>query len=169
MDLYADWADIKRVFEAGIASSKHCAIASVDPDGRPRITPIGFVFLGEEPSAFYFEQYARGLARNLGHDRRLCLMVVQSGLLFWLRSLQRARFASLPGVRLYGEAGELRAATSEELARLERRIGPAKHLPGAKLIWSGLEAVRDVRLTAVEPVVYPHMMEHLLGAPTSSR
>ena len=162
MDLESDWTSIKAAFEAGIASSKHCAIATVSSDGYPHVTPIGFLFLRDDRSAFYFEKHAKKLPANLTHDRRVCLMTVQSGLLFWLRALQNARFPSLPGVRLYGEAGDLRPARPDELGRLERRMGAARRLPGAKLIWSGLDSVRDIRLTAVEPAVYPHMMSHLL-------
>ena len=164
MDLESEWGEIARAFEAGIRSSKHCAIASVDEDGHPHVTPIGFVFLREDRTAFYFEQYPKRLPRNLAHDARVCLMTVNSRSSFWGRSLARGRFLDYPGMRLYGEVGTPRAATPPELERLRRRIGLLRLFPGSKLIWSGLQTVRDVKLTRVDPVVYPRMMEHLLAS-----
>ena len=160
MDLEADWNTIRHVFESGVRSSKHSAIGTVDADGNPHITPIGFAFLRDDRTAYYFEQYPKRLPLNLETHKNVC-MAVNSSPSFWLRSLLRARFLSHPGIRLYGEAGTLRPATAPELAQLNARIGLAKHLPGSKLIWSGLKAVRDIKLTAVEPVRYPRMMEHL--------
>lgn len=162
MNIDKDWPLIQDVFESGIRSSKHCAIASVDRHGRPHITPIGFIFLRDDRTAFYFEQYTKALPANFEHSKNVCLMTVNSGLSFWLRSLWRGRFLSYPGIRLHGEVGELREARPEELARLEARIGGARHLRGGKLIWSGLNNVRDIKLTSVDPVKYPRMMAHLL-------
>lgn len=48
MDLRTDWLAIKKVFEAGVRSSKHCAVASVDKQLRPHVTPIGFMFLRDD-------------------------------------------------------------------------------------------------------------------------
>ena len=163
MDLDKDWTLIRQVFEAGTKSSKHCSIGSVGKDGRPHITPIGFVFLREDKTAFYFEQYTKRLPANYEHNRSVCLMAVNSGLSFWVKSLYQGQFLSFPGIRLYGEVGELRNANSTELARLKSRIGPASYLKGSKLIWSGLTTVRDIKLDSAEAVRYPRMMEHLAG------
>jgi hypothetical protein len=162
MDIRRDWQAIQQVFDAALASSKHCAIASVDVNGVPHITPIGFLFLRDDCSAYYFEQYSKRLPENYKSNANVCLMVVNSDSRFWFKALFTARFAALPGVRLYGRAGDLRPASAAELTALQRRIGPAKHLPGAKLIWSGLRTVRDIALDRVEPVRYPKIMEHLL-------
>ena len=162
MDLEQDWPLIRQAFEAGLRASKHCAVASVDAYGAPHITPIGFLFLRDNRTAFYFEKHTKKLPHHLSHNRRVCLMTVNSSTYFWLAALKRARFPSLPGVRLFGEVEDLRRATPEELTRLDERIGVAKHLPGAKIIWSGLDTVRDIRLTGVAPVVYPQMTSHLV-------
>lgn len=161
MNIDTDWSSIRRIFESGIASSKHCSIASIDKDGRPHITPIGFIFLRPDQTAFYFEQYTTMLPANFAHCKQICLMTVNSGLRFWITSLLRGQFSSYPGIRLYGEAGQLRDAWPEEIAMLNTRIGKAKYLRGSKLIWTGLTKVRDVRLTSVEPVKYPSMMANL--------
>ena len=57
MDMVKDWIKIKEVFDDCISSSKHAAIATVSPDGTPHVTPIGFIFLRDDCSAYYFEQY----------------------------------------------------------------------------------------------------------------
>ncbi|MGC4060888.1 MAG: pyridoxamine 5'-phosphate oxidase family protein [Aquabacterium sp.] len=161
MDIDTDWPLIRQVFEAGLRASRHCAIASVNAQGRPHVTPIGFIFLRDDKTAFYFEQYTRALPANFEHSRQVCLMTVNGGAGFWLRSLWRGRFLSYPGIRLYGEVGERRKANPQELATLAARIGGARHLRGSKLIWSDLAHVRDIRITGVEPVKYPRMMAHL--------
>ena len=71
------------------------------------------------------------------------------------------RFFSYPGIRLYGEAGEPRPATQDELDALRKRIGGAHKLKGSRMIWSGLQTARDIQITEVAPVRYPRMMEHL--------
>ena len=52
--------------------------------------------------------------------------------------------------------GHPRRARSAEAAHRKRDA------LGAKQLWSGLESVRDIDLTAFEPVAYPRMMQHLL-------
>lgn len=162
MDLQKDWGLIRTVFESGIHSSKHCSIASVDKSGNPHVTPIGFVFLRDDKSAFYFEKYSKNLPLNFEHNKNVCLMAVNSSFHFWFTSLRKGQFLSHPGVRLYGEVGELRQASTAEMGRLKKRIGLANYLKGSKLIWSNLTTVRDITLSSVEPVKYPKMMDHLL-------
>lgn len=162
MELNKDWQLIKSVMESAISSSKYCSIASVDADGNPHVTPIGFIFLGDDQSGYYFEQYSKKLPQNYESNRNVCVMAVNSALSFWFKSLLKGQFYSFPGVRLYGKVGNTRKASSMEIAALKRRIGPAKYLKGAQQIWSGLETVRDISFHAVEPVKYPKMMQHLL-------
>ena len=164
MDLKKDWQLIKSVVESGISSSIHCAIASVDADGNPHVTPIGFVFLRDDGTGYYFEQYSKHLPKNYETNRNVCVMAVNSGRSFWFKSLLYGRFESFPGVRLYGKVGDLRKANRAEIAAMNRRVGVARFLNGAKQIWSGLETVRDINFHAVEPVKYPKMMQHLVGS-----
>jgi len=162
MELKRDWQAIKSIVESAIASSKHCSIASVDAEGNPHVTPIGFVFLREDGTGYYFEQYSKRLPKNYESNRNICLMAVNSALPFWFRSLLKGRFEAFPGVRLYGKVGDTRKATAAEMLCLKKRIGPAKFLNGAQQIWSGLETVRDISFHGVEPVKYPKMMQHLV-------
>ena len=163
MDIVKDWPLIKEIVYAGISSSKHCAIASVDADGNPHVTPIGFVFLRDDGTGYYFEQYSKRLPINYKSNRNVCVMAVNSALPFWFKSLLRGRFESFPGVRLYGKVGDVRKASDIEARALKQRIGSAKYLNGAQQIWNGLETVRDIEFHAAEPVKYPKMMQHLTG------
>ncbi|WP_421845170.1 pyridoxamine 5'-phosphate oxidase family protein [Mycobacterium sp.] len=86
------WRTIRETVARAKQSSMHCAIASVDPDGTPHITPVGTVFLRDDRTGFYFDQYTSALARNIEADPRVCLMAVDTGRLFWLRSLLAGRF-----------------------------------------------------------------------------
>ena len=80
---------------------------------------------------------------------------------FWLRSLYNGRFASLPGIRLTGLAGERRVASDEERAAYQARVKPFRWTKGYDLIWRDLRHVREIKLESCEPVVYPQMTAHL--------
>ena len=163
MNIDKDWEEIEDIFDCCVSSSKHAAIATVDVDGNPHITPIGFVFLTGRKKAIYFEQYSKTLPTNYKVNSNVCLLLVNSSTFFWAKSLFKGRFSAYPGIRLYGEADELRSASEVEMKLLEARIGGAKLLKGSKLIWSGLKSVREINLTSVRPIEYPKMMEHLIG------
>ena len=45
------WRTAKSVVNRARASSLHCAVASIDTDGSPHVTPIGSVMLGEPGEA----------------------------------------------------------------------------------------------------------------------
>lgn len=161
MDLKDNWAQIKTAFDSSIKSSRHCAIATVGADGYPHVTPIGFIFLRDDHSAFYFEEYTKKIPENIQHNPRVCVMLVNSGAMFWLTSLYRGRFASSPGIRLIGLAGERRLATDEEKAAYRARVKSLRLLKGYDLIWRDLSHVRELELERFEPVVYPKMTDHL--------
>ncbi|MGV9664616.1 pyridoxamine 5'-phosphate oxidase family protein [Nocardia niigatensis] len=93
MTLEQNWDRVRDT----VSRAGHCAIASVDADGSPHVTPIGTVFLRDTATGFYFDQYTEALACNLDTDSRVCLMAVDSGPLFWFRSLLTARFPPRPG------------------------------------------------------------------------
>lgn len=161
MHIDKNWAEIKQVVERGQASILHCSIASVSPEGMPHVTPIGTVFLRDDQTGFYFDQYTSALARNIDANPAVCLMAVNGSALFWLRSLLGGRFISPPGVRLYGTAGARRVATPEELERVHQRVRRTRWMKGSRLLWSNFTHVRDIRFTSFRPVSYPSMMEHL--------
>jgi hypothetical protein len=99
------------------ASSLHCAVASLDPDGSPHVTPIGSVLLSEPGRAVYFDAHNVALARNLDRDPHCAMLAVDSRKASWLRALLRGLFDKAPGVRLIGTVSPARPATSAELER----------------------------------------------------
>jgi uncharacterized pyridoxamine 5'-phosphate oxidase family protein len=161
MDLKENWPQIRATFAASIQSSLHCAIGTTGADGYPHVTPIGHIFLRDDYTAFYFEEHAKRLPQNLQHNPRVCLLLVNSKRWFWVRSLYRGKFASAPGMRLLGVAGERRLATDSEKAAYEARVRPFRRLKGYDLIWKDLRHIRDIKLERFEPVIYPTMTDGL--------
>ena len=148
------WKTTKSVFHRARASSLHCAIASIDADGSPHVTPIGSVLLGEPGRAVYFDAYNVALARNLDRDPHCSILAVDSGKASWLRALLRGRFDTAPGVRLVGTVSPPRPATAAELDRFRRAVRPALRTKGGRLLWGHPERfrARDVTVTGVQPV-----------------
>ncbi len=161
MELESHWHEIKNTFNRCLSSSKHCAIATVDSEGNPHITPIGFIFLKDNKTACYFEEYTKSIPKNIKSNSNVCLMVVNSSFSYWFKSLFKGKFISPPGLRLYGVAGGARKATQEELQLYKSKIRSSRGLKGNKLIWQGLETVREIELKSFKPVQYPKMMDHL--------
>ena len=158
MDLYIHWQKIKQVFLQAQVSSMYCSVASVDEQGQPHITPIGTVFLNNDQTGYFFDTYTCQLSKNLIKQPKVCIMAVNTAKRFWLKSLILGKFSTLPAIRLYGEIGPLRPATSEEIASVQQRIKPLKWTKGSRLIWSDFTHVRDIQFTKAYPARYPHMM-----------
>lgn len=88
-------------------------------------------------------------------------MAVDTGRLFWLRSLMTGRFIAPPAVRLYGTVSALRPATSPELEHVRQSVRATQRLKGGRMLWSDFSKVRDVAFNGFRPVRYPVMMSHL--------
>ncbi len=132
-----DWQTIRGVFREGFATGFHFAVATVDEDGFPQVTPIGSLVLGEVGRAIYTESYALGSRWEL------------------LKTLWRGKASRPFGVRLYGTAGARREATLDELEGFSRRVRSLRFLRGHGLLWGKLRTVREVRFHAFEPVRLP--------------
>ena len=161
MDLEANWATIRAIGEASIASSRHSVIASNSSDGRIHLAPIGHIFFRDDLSLFYFDAYAQRLSENADRNPRVTISFVNSGPNFWMEFLMAGRFSSAPGVRLYGLAGPRRAATIEELGRLAERIQAISGTPGSVALWNHLSSVRDIVIDDFDPVRYPEATDGL--------
>lgn len=155
------WQQIRQVLETGQKSTLHCAIASVDADGMPNVTPVGTVFLRDDMTGYYFEHYSKALSDNLDRHPQVCVMAVNAGKWFWAKSLFSGRFATPPGVRLYGRAGAVRPASPQELQLIQDRVRPSRWLKGVRMLWSDFSHVRDIEFTSFRPVTYPVMMDGL--------
>lgn len=146
------WEKIRKLFNRSFYSSLHYAIATVNPDGTPHVTPIGSLILLDGQKGVYFEEFPNQLPANLGSNPRLSVLAVNSGKLFWLKSLLAGAFATPPGIRLYGIAGQRREATPEELKAWHRRISPFRFTKGYQLLWKNMKHVREIRFESYEPI-----------------
>lgn len=161
MELQKNWPGILEVLGNASKSNRFFSIATVDADGNPHVTPIGHVFFRDDMTGYYFDAYSKAMPKNFEHNKRICLMGVNSSTGFWLTSLFRGQFSSAPAVRLFGEVGEARDATAEEVEKLRNRIRITSRLKGHQLIWSDLNRVRDMRFDGFSPATYPTMCEGL--------
>ena len=146
------WKTIRELFKSAFNTTGHFSLATINPDGSPHITPIGSVVLRDDKTGFYCERFSRNIPTNLQSNPRVCVMAVNAGKWFWLRSLFRGRFNSPPGVRLMGRAGERRKGTDQELAQWQKRIKPLKKFKGYDLLWKNMTDVRDIYFDGFEPI-----------------
>jgi hypothetical protein len=151
-----NWQTIRQNFRAGFASSMHVAVATVDAEGQPNVTPIGSFFLNRDDfSGFYFEIFTKNIPKNAKTNPGVCIMAVNSSKWFWLKSMLFGKFSSPPMTKLYGVLGERRPPTAEETARGMRRLGRMRMLPGGKILFGQLGYVREVRFHAFEAAKLP--------------
>lgn len=157
MDIYNDWSAISKHFNRAFKSNLHVSIASVAPDGSPHVTPVGSLFLNDNQTGFYFEKFVSKIPMHAKSNNRIAVMAVDSGSLFWLLSLISGRFKRTPAIRLTGELGIKRKATSKELSRLMRKLSYSKYTKGFDLLWKDMIYVREVRFLDVDPIKLPPM------------
>ena len=161
MEIGNHWSEILKIFEEAYKSCFHYAVATVNPDGSPHITPIGGLFLRDDKTGFYFDQFPSRMPENLKRNPRVCVMAINADKLFWGRALMDGKFPSPPGVRLLGTAGESREGTAEEMALFQKRMGFARSLKGYKVMWEGMHRVRDIKFDSFEPIFLGSMMAGL--------
>ncbi|MBZ2167431.1 pyridoxamine 5'-phosphate oxidase family protein [Marinobacter sp. F4216] len=161
MDIGKNWSEILEVLANAKRSNRFFSIATVDCDGNPHVTPIGHVFFRDDMTGYYFDAYSQAMPKNFEHNKRVCLMGVNSNTKFWLKSLFKGQFKSAPAVRLFGEVSEPRKATQEEIEKLQNAIRITSKLKGHKLLWSDLTRVRDIKFDAFSPATYPAMCDGL--------
>ncbi|GAA0350893.1 hypothetical protein GCM10009092_14110 [Bowmanella denitrificans] len=162
MDIHKDWAMIRRIFAQSFSSSSHYAIASVGEDGLPHVTPIGSLMLTEPGKGLFFEKFTRQLPVNIRYNANICVLAVNSGRWFWLKSLLKGRFDNWPALRLKGVAGERRDATEDECQRWFKRVNAMSFTKGYDLMWKDLCQVRELYFHTVEPVKIGAMTKGLL-------
>jgi hypothetical protein len=146
------WDQIRKIFQQAFNSSFHFAIATVNKDGSPHVTPIGSLMLLDGKKGFYFEEYVSNLSQNLQHNKRVCIMAVNSGKWALLKSFFLGKFIAPPGVRLMGNAGERREATPREIELFQKRVKNYRIFKGYKRLWSKLKYVREIHFDTYEPI-----------------
>ena len=157
------WRTARAVVRRTRTSTLHCAIASIDAEGWPHVTPIGSVMLGEPGQAVYLDVFNVALGRNLDRDPHCSILAVDSRKLTWARALFEGRFDVPPGVRLVGTVSPARDATTAEVERFRRNVRAAMHTKGGRRMWGNHAQLhaRDVTITGVVPVRVPGMTQHL--------
>ena len=112
------WNLICPIFDNAFKSCLHFAMATVNEDGSPHITPIGSLILREDQTGFFFDEYCTKTRANIVRNPRVCFLAVNADRPFWVKSLIVGKFSAPPAVRLMGTVKELREAT------------PMRSLPG---------------------------------------
>lgn len=162
LDLHDNWEDIRAHLNRSVGSSLHVAIGSVNPDNSPTVTPIGSLFLNKGQKGFYFEKFTSSLPSNGLEHKKICVLAVNSGLLFWLRSMFRGSFSSYPGLKLYASLGKRREATDIEKSRLRKRTKLFKiSKKGYNFLWADMQMVRELEFYAAEKINLGSMTEKL--------
>ena len=161
MDIQSNWSDIGKHFNISFRTNFHVSIGSADKDNNPTVTPIGSLFLNKNQTGFYFEKYPTKLPDHAKHNKNICVLAVNSGRWFWLKSLFSGKFKSYPAIKLYGELGERRKATEIEIKRLNHRMKAKKGLKGNTYLWGDMPYVRDINFTKAEKINLGKMTEHL--------
>jgi len=152
MDIKTDWSIIRKHFNKSFSQYLFIPIASVDPDNNPTITPIGSLFLNDNQTGFYFEKYPTKLPTNAKTNQNICALAVNNSKWFWLKSLYKGKFKTNPAIKLYGQLGERRKATDNEISRLNRRMKITNGLKGNTYLWKKMEYVRDITFTKVASI-----------------
>jgi uncharacterized protein len=152
MKIETNWSSIRRLFAQSFQSSLHFSMATVTPEGLPHVTPVGSLLLREAGHAVYFEEFMQRMPMNLDNNCHVCVLAVRSGVFFWLTSLLRGRFNTPPAIRLHGTAGAPRAATADELAQWQRRVGKLRRTRGYQMLWANMRTVRDVYFTRADSI-----------------
>jgi len=122
-------------------------IGSVNSTGQPNITPIGTLLLRDDCSGFYFDLFTKELSDNLDQNNNVCILLVQTGKLFWFKSLLADKCKTPSGIKLIGSAGSKRKASEEEIELLRNKIKYLKALKGYNTIFGDLSYVRDINFT----------------------
>jgi hypothetical protein len=161
MEIGKHWETIRVVFQETLASSLHYAIATVNEDGSPHVTPIGALFLRGNRTGFYFDVFTSKMSANLERDSRVCVLAVNSSVDYWQKSIFMGRCEVPPAVRLTGRVSEKRMATKDELAIWRKHVAFAKGMRGYDLLWKDMNYVRDITFDGFEPVHMGEMTKDL--------
>jgi uncharacterized pyridoxamine 5'-phosphate oxidase family protein len=156
------WNLIRPIFDNAFKSCLHFAMATVNEDGSPHITPIGSLILREDPTGFFFDEYCTKTRANIARNPRVCFLAVNADRSFWVKSLIMGKFSAPPAVRLMGTVKELREAAPDEIAAWQNRVAFAHLTKGYGIMWSRMHSVRDVQFDSFEPMSSGKMTSGLL-------
>lgn len=135
-----------------VKKSLYCSISTVQKDGVPHCSPVGSVFLEDENRGYYLEMFTGAVQRAQSNNSHGCILVVNTSLLFWIKSLFKGYFPTPPAVRLLVKFGEKRPVSEVEEQRFRKRVRPLRMLKGHRLLWSRAEHAREFSIQKVIPV-----------------
>lgn len=161
MELITEWNKIRKHFNKSFSSNFHVSVASVDLENNPTVTPIGSMFLNDNQTGVYFEKFPSKLPKHTKSNPNICILAVNSGRFFWIKSLFKGVFSDYPGIKLYGVLGEKRRATQKEINRLNRRMKITNGLKGNTYLWKKMEYVREINFTRAEKINIGKMTTNL--------
>lgn len=150
IDIFKNWKKIRTHFRTSFSSSLHVAIASVDVENVPTITPIGSFFLNKNQTGFYFEKFSTQLPRNAEINKNVCILAVNSSKWYWITSLFKGKFETNPAIKLYGQLGKKRKATDAEMHAFKKRVRFSSSLKGHRLLWDNMNYIREIHFTKAE-------------------
>ncbi len=140
-----NWEIVKKDFVACQKSSMGLVqIASVDSEGIPNMTPIGSMFLNDDKTAFFCNRFPENLNRNLKTNDKICVIAMKSSKWFWMKSLFKGRFATCPGIKLFGRVRAKRKIKKDERAQWQRVVKPFRFLKGYHLLWKDMSHASDI-------------------------
>lgn len=148
----SNWKAVTKLVTDSMKSTFCCGVGTVGADGAPHVTPIGSLVFTDVGKGFYFEQMPVRIGTNIRHTPGICIMAVNSSRMYWLKFFLTGKFRELPGIRLYGTAGEKRAATHEEQHLWKDKVKSFKKLKGYDVLWKDLNYGREVNFHSFEPV-----------------
>ena len=148
-----NWGRVTKIVLESMKSSMCCGLGTVGADGIPHVTPIGSLVFTGVGKGFYFEQLPVKTPENIRGNAELCFMAVNSSRLYWLKFFITGKFSALPGIRLYGTAGEKRNATDLEKQLWQSKVKSFKKYKGYDILWKDLTRGREVTFHSFEPVL----------------
>lgn len=134
-----------------VKSSLYCSISTIQ-DNIPHCSPIGSVYLEDIQHGYYLEMFSTAVRKSQTSSPKGCILVVNTSLIFWLKSLIKGRFSTPPAVRLLVEFGHRREANSVEQTRFRKKTNLFKRLKGHKILWSKPSHVREFSVLKIIPV-----------------
>lgn len=81
------WTELRRLAGSTFNTSRHFAMATVNADGTPHITPIGSLMLTTPGEGYFFEVFADRLCVNLDRGSPVTVLGVNSSSVLWLRAM----------------------------------------------------------------------------------
>ncbi|GAC17969.1 hypothetical protein [Paraglaciecola arctica] len=134
-----------------VKNSLYCSISTIQ-DNLPHCSPIGSVYLESTQQGYYLEMFSTAVKKAQSANPNGCILVVNTSIIFWLKSLIRGKFATPPAVRLLVEFGDRRAANDLEQSRFRKKVNIFKRFKGHKVLWSNPSHVREFYVLKIIPV-----------------